>query len=198
MGWVIFHGRPIDGGCSPPNPGQAGERARDQESDPPCLPHGWGANPTGGEGRVRACGNSPVAHVRGFNSSGGPPVAIVIPRRFLLALAVPLLAGLLGLLCVGWYVSGRIGNEALRAAYDHRPPLCDDAVVVALTDSTITLRPAADDSSRVRRGTTWGLRWRDGWGDVDTLLGASSSAVTRRFHARLGRPQPGTPVDPRT
>jgi len=122
-------------------------------------------------------------------------VAIVIPRRFLLALAVPLLAGLLGLLCVGWYVSGRIGNEALRAAYDHRPPLCDDAVVVALTDSTITLRPAADDSSRVRRGTTWGLRWRDGWGDVDTLLGASSSAVTRRFHARLGRPQPGTHVD---
>jgi pimeloyl-ACP methyl ester carboxylesterase len=122
-------------------------------------------------------------------------VVFVIPRRFLPALAVPFLAALMGFFGVAWYVSSRIGNEALRAAYDHRPPLCDDAVVVALTDSTITLRPADDDSSRVRRGTTWGLRWRGGWGDVGTLLGASSSGVTRRFRTHLGRPRPGTHVD---
>lgn len=113
---------------------------------------------------------------------------------------LPLLAWLLAAAAVatgavGWYISGRIGNEALRAAYDHGPPQADDAVVEAVSESTITLRPAGDDSSRVRRGPQWGIRWAGGWGRAGRVLGASVTGVTRVFAAGEGMPRPGTPVD---
>jgi alpha-beta hydrolase superfamily lysophospholipase len=96
---------------------------------------------------------------------------------------------------VAWHVSNRIGNEALRAAYDHGLPACDDAVVESVGDGVVTLKPLADDSSRVRRGPEWGLRWRGGWGTVGALRAGSAAGFTRSFVIGEGKLVPGTAVD---
>lgn len=96
---------------------------------------------------------------------------------------------------IAWHVSNRIGNEALRAAFDHGPPACDDAIVAAVGDSVVTLKPMADDSSRVRRGPVWGIRWREGWGTLGPVRAISAAGYSRSFTAGEGRLTPGTPVD---
>jgi pimeloyl-ACP methyl ester carboxylesterase len=60
---------------------------------------------------------------------------------------------------------------------------------------SVTLRPVGDDSSRVRRGPRWGIRWRGGWGSVGRVLDVSTTAVTRAFQPGDGRPRPGAAVD---
>lgn len=96
---------------------------------------------------------------------------------------------------IAWYVSNRIGNEALLAAYDHGPPACDDAIAVAVGDSTVVLKPVGDDSSRVRRGAPWGIRWKGGWAVAGPVVGVHPAGVERRFVAGEGTLAPGTPVD---
>ena len=96
---------------------------------------------------------------------------------------------------IAWYISNRIGNEALRAAIDHGPPLCDDAIVASVGEGEVLLRPVADDSSRVRRGPGWGLRWRGGWGAVGPVRAVSAAGCTRGFVAGEGTLAPGTAVD---
>lgn len=102
-------------------------------------------------------------------------------------------AGLYGV--IAWHVSSRIGNEALKVEYDHRSPWCDDALVLAVGDSSITLAPVSDDSSRVSHGPGWGVRWRGGWGEVGPPLATSRAGVTRSYRAGEGTLAAGTPVD---
>ena len=119
-----------------------------------------------------------------------------LDRRRLLSILggiVAVLAALYG--TIAWHTSNRIGNEALRASYDHGPPKCDDAVVETVSDSAVTLRPVADDSSRVGRGPVWGIRWREGWGEVGSLRDNFGKGITRSFSAGEGNLKPGTAVD---
>lgn len=115
------------------------------------------------------------------------------PVRILLGVALAVSVGLYGV--IAWYVSNRIGNEGLRAAYDHGPPACEDAVVVAVGNDVVALQPAGGDSSRIRRGAAWGLRWRDGWASLGPVRGTFKRSVVRGVSPGEGELRAGMPVD---
>jgi alpha-beta hydrolase superfamily lysophospholipase len=110
-----------------------------------------------------------------------------------LTLAFVLLLALYGV--IAWYVSNRIEHEGLSAAYDHGPPACEDAVVVAVGNGVVALQPARGDSSRIRRGAAWGLRWRDGWAALGPVRGTFRSGVVRGVSPGEGELKAGMPVD---
>ncbi|MGH7681494.1 MAG: alpha/beta hydrolase [Candidatus Eiseniibacteriota bacterium] len=110
-----------------------------------------------------------------------------------LALLILLVLTLYGV--IGWYVSNRIGNEGLSAAYDHAPPAYDDATIVAVGDRVVALMPVRDDSSRVRRGLSWGLRWKGGWASAGPVQGVFRSGAVRSFALGEGEMKAGTRVD---
>ena len=96
---------------------------------------------------------------------------------------------------IAWYVSNRIEREGLSAAYDHGPPACDDATIVAVGNGVVALMPAMDDSSRVRRGPRWGLRWKGGWAAAGPVQRLFRNGAVRSFTAGEGELRAGTPVD---
>jgi len=96
---------------------------------------------------------------------------------------------------IAWYVSNRIRNEGLSAAYDHAPPAYDDATIVAVGNGVVALMPVRDDSSRVRRGSRWGLRWNGGWAAAGPVEGVFRSGAVRSFTPGEGELKAGASVD---
>lgn len=99
------------------------------------------------------------------------------------------------LAALGWHVSGRIQREALLASYDKSPPRYDDATVVAVDSSRITLRLLRDKHDRLTRDGAWGLFWSRGGGRVGGILTRRDPSVVRAFTPIDGFPAPGDSID---
>ncbi len=98
-------------------------------------------------------------------------------------------------LVIAWYVANRIEREGLNASYDQGPPAYDDATIVAVGNRAVALTPVRDDSSRVRRGALWGLRWKGGWAVAGPVRGVFRKGATRSVTPGEGELRAGDSVD---
>lgn len=112
-------------------------------------------------------------------------------RRTLQALAVLLATLAVLLLGGGWYFS----DEIRRSALEVRPAVVTrDLQVVSGSPSAVTLRATGDRPEELDEGTTYGLDWGSGYGQVTQVLQPGVD-VTRRLTVLTGAaPEPGQPA----
>jgi len=96
-----------------------------------------------------------------------------------LALATAGLAG------VAWQVSQRIFDGAIFAPNVRKELTYERVEIVAVDDSTVTVR-AERPGARMSRSGTWGIRWRDGYGRVGSILEARGVETRREFVSDRG------------
>lgn len=106
-------------------------------------------------------------------------------------------AALVGLLLVvhlggGWYFSGRIDSEALAATPGTMTPAFNDAQVVSVANSHVTLQRGVDAASNFEAPASYGLVWSGGSGHVGPAVVNADGTVTRALDLVTGvLPKPG-------
>jgi len=101
-------------------------------------------------------------------------------------------SGLVGIVVLahvggGWYFASAIDSRALSAEArraDLKPTYRVE--VVAVGDSTVTLRTADDE--RIRRKGTYGIVWDGGWGIVSDTVRVEEGTTVRAFEHKQGSP----------
>ncbi|MEK7317166.1 MAG: alpha/beta fold hydrolase [Candidatus Eisenbacteria bacterium] len=116
-------------------------------------------------------------------------------RRLLVVGAAVALAVLTLLAGLGWHVSGRIYREAILASYDHGPEQYDDALVLAVDSTTITLAPLRNERERLARDGAFGLFWNGGSGRIGAIVRQEGARLVRTFSTVEGTPARGDSVD---
>ncbi len=74
-------------------------------------------------------------------------------------------------------------------------PDYQDAVVVSIDDSTVTLHPKDVDPKRATKPGRWGLQWKGGYGQIGRILSRQGQDVRREFVRLRGAPPPGVAAD---
>lgn len=114
-------------------------------------------------------------------------------HRVAIALVAAAVVCLAGLLAAGWYYSGEIHEGALEAEPPSAPDY--DVEVLAADARTLTLDRSAADGQVVEEGT-WGVRGRDGYGQIRAIRRLGPERVVRRYRHLSGkRPERGDRVD---
>ncbi len=86
----------------------------------------------------------------------------------------------------GWFYSGEIRDGALKAA----PPTDPDyrIPVLAVGDHAVTLGRDAASPADLTAAGTWGLQWRDGYGQMGAVQELEPDRVVRTFTQLRGAP----------
>lgn len=116
-------------------------------------------------------------------------------KRLFVIGAMVALAVITLLAALGWHVSGRIYREAILASYDHGPEEYDDALVLAVDSTTITLAPVRNERERLARDGAFGLFWDGGSGRVGAIVRRDGARFVRAYSAFEGMPERGDSVD---
>ncbi len=113
-------------------------------------------------------------------------------RRALLVLLVLVLVFFLG---GGWYFSGRIRSDALEV----KPyPVERNLTLYPSADGTVSIRSSeADETKMLTAPSTYGVKWKGGYGRVSgPVVSTSKDRVVRRFAVVTGSPpQAGTKAE---
>ena len=92
----------------------------------------------------------------------------------------------------GWYFAGLLRSDGFDPA---GPQAYVDATAGPVTDDSITLIPV-DDATEPGREGLYGLKWKDGYGQIGAISAVVDAGIERSFELLEGSaPSPGTEMD---